>query len=55
LCIALSLGGRLVGCGSVWGNRENRTGFDLAVKGALEAGDEVHFEAGGVEEHLYVN
>lgn len=44
-----------MGCGSVWGNGEHRTGFDLAVEGALEAGDKVHFEAGSVEEHLYVN
>lgn len=32
-----------------------RTGFDMAVKGALEACDEIHFEAFGVQEHLHVD
>ena len=31
------------------------TGFDLAVQGALEAGDEIHLEARRVEKHLHVD
>lgn len=34
---------------------KRRTRFDLTVKSALEACDEIHLEAFGVEEHLRVD